>query len=84
MKALVRHFGVAGETGSRCLSSRIVGRFGGTRFQQGRISGSLRFFTALVQFFRSRGKKSKLFFTDALNACNKVLNKVCERGTICQ
>ena len=31
---------------------------GGTRFQQWRISGSLRCFTALVQIFRPRGKRA--------------------------
>ena len=38
----------------------IVGRLGGTRFQQWRISGSSRCFTALVQIFRSRGKRAKI------------------------
>ena len=36
----------------------IVGRLGGKRFQHWRISGSSRCFTALVQIFRSRGKRA--------------------------
>ena len=76
MKTLIRHFAIgdARETGSRCLSSASRNVLGGRVFNSTwGISGSLRCFTALVQIFKSRGKKRKVFFTDALNACNKCI-----------
>ena len=52
----------------------IVGRFGGTRFQQWRISGSSRYvFHRIGSDFQIPRKKSELFITDALNACNKCI-----------
>ena len=57
----------------------IVGRFKGTRFQQWRISGSSRYvFRRIGSDFQIQRKKSKLFFTDALNACNKCIRVQCD------
>ena len=45
----------------------IVGRFGGTRFQQWQIT----VFYRIGSDFQIQWKQSNLFFTDALNTCNK-------------
>ena len=52
----------------------IVGRFGGTRFQPWQLNE--RQFTVFHRIgldFQIQRKKSKLFITDALKACNKCI-----------
>ena len=71
MKALIRHFGVA-RTGSRCLSSALWDVWGDA-FS---TVGNKRQFTVFHRIgsdFQIQRKNSKLFITDALNACNKYI-----------
>ena len=73
MKALILHFGVAWETGSRCLSIKcIVGLLGGggDAFLTVASKRQVTMFQGIGLDFQIQRKKSKLFFTDALNACN--------------
>ena len=50
----------------------IVGRFGGTRFQQWQLNKrQFTVFHRIGSDFQIQRKKSKLFITDALKACNK-------------
>ena len=52
----------------------IVGRFGGTRFQQWQLNKrQSTVFHLIGSDFQIQRKKSKLFITDALNACNKCI-----------
>ena len=55
----------------------IVGRFGGTRFQQWQLNKrQFTVFHCIGSDFQIQRKKSKLFITDALNACNKCIIRV--------
>ena len=64
MKALIRHFGVTRETGSRCL---------GDAFSTVANKRHFTVFHGIGSDFQTQRKRSKLFFTDALNACNKCI-----------
>ena len=71
MKALIRHFGVA-RTGSRCLSSALWDVLGNA-FSTVANKRQFTVFHSIGSDFQIQRKKSKLFFTDALNACNKCI-----------
>ena len=52
----------------------IVGRFGGTRFQQWQLNKrQFTVFHLIGSDFQIQRKKSKLFITEALKACNKCI-----------
>ena len=55
----------------------IVGRFWGTRFQQWQLNKrQFTVFHCIGSDFQIQRKKSKLFITDALNACKKCIIRV--------
>ena len=72
MKALIRQLGVALETGSRCLSSAL---WDVLRGRVSTVANKRQFavFRGIGSDFQIQRKKSKLFFTDALNAYNKCI-----------
>ena len=72
MKALIRHFGVSRETGSRCLQSALWDVLGDA-FSTVANKRQFTVFHGVGSDFQIQRKKSKLFFTDALNACNKCI-----------
>ena len=79
MKALIRHFGVAWETGSRCLICRssALWDIGEDAFLTVANKRQLTVFHGIGSDFKIQRKKSKLFFTDALNACNMCIRMHC-------
>ena len=74
MKALVRHFGVA-RTGLRCLSSALWDVLGGGEDGFSTVANRWQFtvFHRIGSDVQIQRKKSKLFITDTLNACNKCI-----------
>ena len=73
MKALIRHFGVALETWSRCLSNALWDVLRGRVIPTVAKKRQFAVFRGIGSHFQIQRKKSKLFFTDALNAHNKCI-----------